>query len=234
MIRERSPEDPRVMPQSHHRSGRCASLRTMMMTSWPRIAAGLILVALSAFGCATDGPRGTGWITLLDGSAASLNGWDRAGEPANWRSEDGVIVVDKGGEDSSYLVTRGSYKDFQIWAEFWAADDTNSGIFIRASEPKTITPSNAYEVNIYDQRPDPNYGTGAIVDVAKVDPMPKAGGKWNTFLITAKGANMVVVMNGVETVNVNHSAHSAGAIALQFGGGNSGPIKWRKLMVRPL
>ena len=44
-----------------------------------------------------------------------------------------------------------------------------------------------YEVNIFDKRPDPTYGTGAIVDVAKVDPMPKAGGKWNTFEITAQG-----------------------------------------------
>jgi hypothetical protein len=25
-----------------------------------------------------------------------------------------------------------------------------------------------------------SYGTGAIVNVAKVDPMPKAAGKWNT------------------------------------------------------
>jgi hypothetical protein len=42
-------------------------------------------------------------------------------------------------------------------------------------------------VNIYDQRPDPSYGTGAIVNFAKVEPMPKAGGKWNTYEITAKG-----------------------------------------------
>jgi hypothetical protein len=37
-----------------------------------------------------------------------------------------------------------------------------------------------HEVNIFDRRPDPTYGTGAIVDVAKVSPMPKAGGQWNT------------------------------------------------------
>jgi hypothetical protein len=72
------------------------------------------------------------------------------------------------------------------------------------------------------------------VDVAKVNPMPKAGGRWNTFLITAKGPNMVVVMNGVETANVNDSTHAQGPFSLQFGGGTSGPIKWRKVMVRPL
>jgi hypothetical protein len=204
------------------------------MKHWTRIALGLLVVALTSFGCATQGPPGEGWVTLLDGSSASLNNWNSVGDAANWRSEDGVIVADKGGKGSGHLVTKNSYKDFQIWAEFWAADDTNSGIFIRASDPKTITSKNAYEVNIYDQRPDPSYGTGAIVDVAKVNPMPKAGGKWNTFLITAQGPSMVVVMNGVETVNVNDSTHAQGPFSLQFGGGKSGPIKWRKVMVRPL
>jgi hypothetical protein len=212
-----------------------AMQRRGIMKHWTRIALGLLVVALTAFGCATQGPPGDGWVTLLDGSAASMNSnWISTGDKANWRSEDGVIVADKGGKGSGMLLTKGAYKDFQIWAEFWAADDTNSGIFIRASDPKTITSKNAYEVNIYDQRPDPSYGTGAIVDVAKVNPMPKAGGKWNTFLITAKGPNMIVVMNGVQTVNANDSTHSAGPFALQFGGGASGPIKWRKVMVRPL
>lgn len=36
--------------------------------------------------------------------------------------------------------------------------------------------------------PDPLYGTGALGDVAIVtQPVPKARGRWNTFLITAKG-----------------------------------------------
>ena len=196
--------------------------------------AALLVVALTAFGCATQGPPGTGWTTLLDGSASSLNNWNRSGEPANWRSEDGVIVADKGGKGSSHLVSKDSYRDHQIWAEFWAADTTNSGIFIRISDPKNIGSKNAYEVNIYDQRPEPSYGTGAIVDFAKVDPMPKAGGKWNTFLITAKGPNLIVLMNGVETVNINNSQFASGPLSLQFGGGKSGPIKWRKVMVRSL
>lgn len=199
------------------------------------ITAALLLVALTAFGCATQGPPGTGWTTLLDGTPASMNNWYQSGAPANWQSVDGVIQADKAtGKGSSHLVSKQSYKDFQVWAEFWAADTTNSGIFIRISDPKNIGSKNAYEVNIYDQRPEPSYGTGAIVDFAKVDPMPKAGGKWNTFLITARGSNLIVVMNGVETVNINNSQFPSGPLSLQFGGGKSGPIKWRKVMVRPL
>ena len=44
----------------------------------------------------------------------------------------------------------------------------------------------AYEVNIWDKRPDPSYGTGAIVNLAKVSPMPTSAGKWNVYEITSR------------------------------------------------
>ena len=205
------------------------------MKSFAATTAALLLVVLTTLGCATQGPPGTGWVTLLDGSASSMSNWVPSGAPANWRSVDGAIQADKGtGKGTSHLVTKQSYKDFQIWAEFYAVESTNSGIFIRITDTKNIGSKNSYEVNIYDQRPDPSYGTGAIVNFAKVDPMPKAAGKWNTFLITAKGPNLVVVMNGVETANINNSQFAAGPFSLQYGGGDSGLIKWRKVMVRPL
>ncbi len=83
-----------------------------------------------------------------------------------------------------------------------------------------------------------SYGTGAIVEFAKVSPMPKAGGKWNAFLITAKGTNLIVEMNGVETANINDSKYVDGPFALQFGSGPKdapgGVIKWRKVQIKPL
>ena len=176
-----------------------------------------------------------GWTTLV-GGPDSLQNWDRVGD-ANWRMEDGMVVADKASV-ASYLVSKNSYKDFQIRAEFWADHTTNSGIFIRLSDPKKVSATNSYEVNIYDQRPDPSYGTGAIVDFAKVSPMPKAGGKWNTFLITAKGTNLIVEMNGVQTVNIQDSKFVSGPLALQFGNGPKdapgGIIKWRKVQVTSL
>jgi hypothetical protein len=153
---------------------------------------------------------------------------------ANWRTEGGAIVADQSTtKGSSFLVTKNSYKDFEIRAEFYAESNTNSGIFIRCADPSKITADNAYEVNIWDTRPDPSYGTGAIVNVAKV-PVPlihKAGGKWNTFQITAKGPELTVVFNGVVTVNIRDSKLAEGPFALQYAGG---PIKWRKVQVRPL
>lgn len=176
-----------------------------------------------------SGQSGPGWTTLLDGK--TMGDWDRVGE-ANWRMEDGALVADKlSGKGSAHLVSKKAYKDFMIRAEFWASDDANSGIFIRCIDAKKITPSTCYEVNVFDQRKDQSYGTGAVVDFAEVDPMPKAGGKWNTFEITAKGRQITVVLNGQKTVEFRNNLFKEGPITLQYG---SGVIKFRKVAIKPL
>ena len=170
-----------------------------------------------------------GWITLLDSN--KMGDWDEVGK-ANWSMKDGAVTADKlDGKEFSYLVTKNTYKDFQIRAEFWVSDDANSGIFIRCEQPKSIGSKTCYEVNIFDQRPDPSYGTGAIVDVGKVEPMPKAGGKWNTYEITAQGPHFVVTLNGQKTVDAQDSTHPSGAIGLQYAGG---VVKFRKVQIKPL
>lgn len=172
---------------------------------------------------------GDGWVTLLD--SAKMGEWDRVGE-SNWRMEDGALVADKrSGDNPAYLVTKGPYKDFMLHVEFWASDDANSGIFMRCQNPKQIGDRSCYEVNIFDQRPDPTYGTGGIVHFAEVDPMPKAGGKWNTFEITAKGRVITVLMNGKKTVELRNTMFAEGPFALQHG---QGVIKFRKVAIKPL
>ncbi len=200
----------------------------------PSVWMALLVLAVGLFGCAVESGQGEGWITLVDG-ATGLDNWDRVGD-ANWRPEAGAIVADKG--KGGFLVTKNLYRDFQIRAEFWADHTTNSGIFIRCQDPSKIGSKTCYEVNIYDRRPEPSYGTGAIVNVATVVPMPKAGGKWNTYEITALGSQLIVVLNGVQTVNVQYGLLAQGALALQFGNGPKGApggaIKWRKVQIREL
>jgi len=200
------------------------------------ITAGLLVIAFGVFGCSYMpwSKSDADWIVLIDGSTG-LENFNPIGD-ANWRAEGGAIVADKG--KGGYLVSKNSYKDFQVRAEFWADTTTNSGVFIRCTDPNKVTATNAYEVNIYDRRPEPDYGTGAIVNVAKVSPMPKAGGKWNTYEITAKGSQLTVVLNGVQTVDVRDGKHAEGPFALQFGNGPKdapgGGIKWRKVQIRSL
>jgi len=195
----------------------------------------IVMAAVLLAGCATvDGWMG--WTTVVDGEKG-LQNFDRVGD-ANWRAEGGAIVADKATQNS-YLVTKNSYKDFQIHAEFWADKLTNSGLFLRLQDRSKVSGSNAYEVNIYDERPGQEYSTAAIVDFAKV-PVPgpyKAAGKWNTFDITAKGPNITVMFNGVKTAEMTDAKLLEGPFALQFGLHGKGPgdiIKWRKVQIKPL
>ena len=196
-----------------------------------------ILLAILAGACAQLPPdlaKLGGWTTLIDGEAG-LENWTRVGD-ANWRAEDGAIVAYRG--KGGFLVSKNTYKDFELRAEFWADPTTNSGVFFRVSNPKKIGADNSYEVNIADQPADPAYGTGAIVNIAKVKPTPKAGGKWNTLEISAKGSQLTVTLNGVQTVNINHKRFAQGPLALQYGlptkNSEGGPIKWRKVQVRSI
>ena len=185
-------------------------------------------LAATLGGCATGGSGG--WTTLIDG-ASGLDNFNRVGD-AQWSASEGVIQASQGGKEAGFLVTKTAYKDVMIRAEFWSSDDANSGIFFRCQDPGKITDENCYEANIFDQRPDPTYGTGAIVKVAKLEaPMIKAGGKWNTFEISARGTRLTLVLNGVKTVEVDDAKLASGPIALQWG---RGTIKFRKLEVKPL
>jgi len=81
------------------------------------VASALLVIALTTFGCAQmSAMMDTGWVTLIDGEKG-LENFNRVGD-ANWRAEGGAIVADKG--KGGFLVTKNSYKDFQIRAEFWA------------------------------------------------------------------------------------------------------------------
>lgn len=160
------------------------------------LSLGLSVFAFAALHMPTSSisQTGDGWTQLFDGK--NLGDWSLVGE-TNWRVEDGAIVADKvTSKIAAHLVSKAKYKDFMIYAEFWASDDANSGIFLRCQDPTTITDRNCYEANIFDQRKDPTYGTGGIVHFAEVNPMPKAGGKWNTYEITVKGRQITLVLNG--------------------------------------
>jgi len=178
---------------------------------------------------ADEGAAPEGFTSIFNGK--DLTGWK---EPAGSLSKftvtkDGELNVKNG---KGTLESDGQFGDFVLQLECIShAKNLNSGIFLRCQNPAVITDENCYEANIFDQRPDPTYGTGAIVKVAAVSPMPKAGGKWNTYEITARGKRLTLVLNGVKTVDVEDGKLASGPIALQWG---RGTIKFRKVEITPL
>ena len=192
------------------------------------LSAGIATLGAGLAGCAGSWAE-RDWISLLDGSRmANLDGWTQIGE-RNWSLVEGTV---QGTNDSKggFLVSKDSYTDFEIRAVFWADENANSGIFLRCQDRNKVGADNAYDVNIFDTRPDPSYGTGAIVNVARVaQPAPKVANRWNTYEISARGGRMVVVLNGKQTVDAHNDKFRSGPIALQSAGGT---IRFRKVEIR--
>ena len=169
------------------------------------------------------------WVTLIDGTQGMEN-FNIVGD-ANWSAENNAIQATEG-SGASWLVSKNSYSDFSLRVEFWASNDSNSGIYMRCEDANQITDRTCYEANIFDQRGDPSFGTGAIVHIAPVEePRPTAGNSWNVFVITLDGDHLVVELNGKRTVDVHDDLLSSGPIALQWG---RGALRFRKVVIKEL
>lgn len=208
-------------------------MNTQMLINSLRRAARPFLTAMAAAllaACGGSNNENTQTTTLIDGTTG-LDNFVRVGD-ANWSATDGTVQASQGGATFAYLVTKTSYKDFVLRVEFWSSEDANSGVFLRCQNPVVINEQTCYEANIFDQRPDPTYGTGAIVGVAPAPvPAPKVGGKWNTYEITAQGPRLILVLNGQKTVDVQDTKLASGPFALQWG---RGTIRFRKVEIQPL
>jgi hypothetical protein len=186
-----------------------------------------ILLAVALFGCAAQ-PGGAGWVTLIDGENG-LQNFTQLGA-ANWTASNGAIQADKKSTaDAGILLSKESYKDLEVYAEFWADEEANSGIYIRVMNQKVVNTRAAYEIQIWDK--SPTMATASLMPPAKAAPTFKAAGKWNTMEISARGPRMTVKMNGEQAVDVSDTAFTHGPIALQY---NAGTIRFRKVMVKPL
>ena len=175
------------------------------MTRWATLAIALLFSAIAAvqYTDTAFGQAGGGWITLFDGK--NLDQWQGDGT-ATFKIEDGSVVADDKKDPkavASYLVTKQSYKDFEIRAEFWVSDDANSGIFFRCTDPSKISGKTGYEANIFDTAPRSDLRHRRDRLRRRGRPMPKAGGKWNTYRDHGQGPTAHrSMLNGKKTVDV--------------------------------
>lgn len=196
---------------------------TERITKW---TLGMALVCLLA-SCATRGPM-EGWTTLIDGERG-LENWNRTGV-GNWQATNGAIQIDgKTSKEAAFLVSKNSYTDFELYVEFWADEEANSGVFLRITNQQLINTKAGYEVQIFDK--NAAFPTASFVNLVKAPERFKAAGRWNAMYIHAQGPRMSVKMNGELAAEVTNSAFPTGPVGLQY---NTGALRFRKLMIRPL
>lgn len=167
-----------------------------------------------------------GWIALFDGQ--SLFGWNKESD-ANWRVEDGCIVVDRGSAPG-LLRTFAQFDQYALRLQFRSSDQTNSGVFVRTS-PRPQDPAvDCIEVNIAPA--DNPFPTGSIVAHAKANHAIAADDAWHDLEIEVNEQTVRVSIDGRESSQANITAPlGRGYIGLQF---NAGPAEFRRIHLKPL
>jgi hypothetical protein len=190
-----------------------------------------------------------GFTTLFNGK--DLTGWkvNEGGKMEKWGVDKGVLYVEGGG--AGWLMTEKEYADFELRLEFKIPEKGNSGVALRSpmkGDPAYV----GMEIQILDDAwHKANYKdlkpvqlTGSIYGV--VPPSKdalKPIGEWNSYVITAKGRKVTIVLNGVKIVDADLDDHKdqfdkhpglkaeKGHLGLQS---HSERVEFRKLYVKPL
>jgi hypothetical protein len=191
------------------------------------VALGLSLCSRAAENTLTPEEISEGWILLFDGE--TLFGWTPRGT-AQWQVQDGALTPNEG-TGGGFLCTTTELADFELKADFWIDEKANSGVFLRCPPTGEITPTTAYEVNIYDAHE--KWPTGSINEVGRRIAEADTAGRWNTYEIRAEGPRLTVTLNGLQLLDVEDARHRRGVLALQTLTGE-GVVRFRNLKLRPL
>lgn len=166
-----------------------------------------------------------GWIRLFDGH--TLFGWQVAGD-ANWRVEDGCIVVDDG--EACLLCTSVPWQNFELELEYKSGNGTNSGVFLRTPLRPENPAEDCYEVNIAPA--DNPFPTGGIVKRKKATELKVEPDQWHSMKMVMDGKRLQVSVDGTNVCDYTDTVDVAeGRIGLQH---NSGRIEFRDIRLRPL
>jgi hypothetical protein len=165
-----------------------------------------------------------GWISLFDGQ--SLFGWKAAGD-ADWRVEDGAIVVESG--EKCLLCTTSQFSDYVLRVDFRCAPSTNSGIFLHTPLKPLDPASDCYELNIAG--PENPFPTGSLVLRKKAEIEPVSG-DWHSYEVTLNGADVLVRLDGQQIIEyADPKPLKRGHIGLQL---NEGKVAFRNIKLKPL
>jgi hypothetical protein len=176
-------------------------------------------------------------VQIFNGN--DLSQWEQAGK-AEWRVEDGVIVGGQDGDPkrSGILISKGSYKDFDLRLEYKIDEHGkyNSGIYFRRSKTKRL--GSPYQLNLGRGL------AGEYVGLFLDDWLDKGDDKdeirkprqWNKVRLLVVGNRIRAWLNDQPIVDYTDlkprvDLQAAGSIAFQTYGaeGHAGWIKFRDL-----
>jgi putative membrane-bound dehydrogenase-like protein len=199
-----------------------------------------VVLALATLASAEAAP-----VPLFDGK--SFAGWE--GETNTvWRIRDGVIAGGslEGNPRNEFLATRKSYKNFILRLEYKLVGTqgfVNGGVQFRSKRiPQPPNEMSGFQADIgagysgclYDE--SRRRKMLAMADTNLVARIEKPG-EWNTYVIRAEGAQIILLLNGQRTVNYSErepGIDAEGVIALQIHGNCKAEISFRNITIDEL
>lgn len=171
-------------------------------------------------------------VALFNGT--SLDNWrlQYAGRPSGWAVADGVMSNEA---KANNLISKDTFKDFRIDAEYKLEKDSNSGIYLRGR----------YELQVlddYGQPPESHSHMSLYAWVAPRINASRPAGEWQVMQATVVGNRVSVTLNG-QRVHDNTAIQAItggaldadetapGPIMIQ---GDHGKVSFRKLVVTPI
>lgn len=148
-----------------------------------------------------------GWQLLFNGK--DMSQWRSFKQPTvneKWKIEDGAITLTLGGGGD--LISKQSYKNFELTLDWKIAEAGNSGILILADEKGKYIYSHAPEIQILDneRHPDNKLDThlsGSLYDmIASPVASHKKAGEWNSTKIRLENSALTIWQNDVQTAKV--------------------------------
>ena len=192
-----------------------------MITPLPSLAAALGILLLVAPRAAATAE---GWKVLFDGrSTEAWRGYNRDAFPSDsWVVEGGTLKTVAGAKNPVDLVTRDTYRDFELELEWKVGPRGNSGVFYRAAELPAAAPMwhSAPELQIldddgHDASMSPRTSAGSLYDlIAPTGKTLRPVGQWNKVRLLVQGDHIEHWLNGRKVVEYELGSDELKALIL--------------------
>jgi len=147
------------------------------------------------------------WQLLFDGNdMGQWRNFKKEGLNPEWVVEDGTMKLT--GEEGGDILTRKTYRNFDLKLEWNISEGGNSGIFILVDEEGERIYSHAPEIQILDNekhsdRALDSHRSGSLYDMMASHPSShKPAGEWNKVRIRFVDGFLQVWQNRVQTVTI--------------------------------
>lgn len=169
-----------------------------------------------------------GWVAMFDGK--TLDGWKASELPENWTVENGTIAGK--GTRTHLFWMKEECGDCEFFAEVKLANNSNSGMYIRAKYGPGWP--EGYEAQVNNSAKDP-VRTGSLYNIVKNFDTYIPDDTWWSQHIIAKGNHIIIKVN--QKTVVDHveakNLHTKGYLALQQHDPGS-KVWYRNLMYRKI